>query len=184
MKTLKFEQFLNEGFFDSPEEEKIKDRLGELGLRPTREINLEDPTSWHGLHSNCCGAQFNSEYGVCPKCRDFATPEEAEEDYEGDVYESEEDTGKIEDRLRDLGLAPKAEFDERWQDMIDEWGSDPEIDQALQTLRRKTGEIINKHIDFDAPEDEQEWDQRREWIYEQSVDDLGELELMIAQGNF
>jgi hypothetical protein len=100
------------------------------------------------------------------------------------INENEDDSSRIEDRLRDLGLAPKAEFDERWQDMIDEWGSDPEIDQALQTLRRKTGKIINKHIDFDDPEDEQEWDQRREWIYEQSVDDLGELELMIAQGNF
>jgi hypothetical protein len=76
------------------------------------------------------------------------------------------------------------EFDERWEDMIDEWGSDPEIGQALQTLRRKTGEIINKYIDFDDPEDEQEWDQRREWIYEQGVDDLGELELIIAQGNY
>ena len=62
MKALKFKQFLNEGVFDSPEEEKIKARLGELGLRPKREIDLDDPTSWQGLHSNCCGAQFNLNY--------------------------------------------------------------------------------------------------------------------------
>jgi len=185
MKALKFKQFLNEGVFDSPEEEKIKARLGELGLRPKREIDLDDPTSWQGLHSNCCGAQFNLNYGVCSDCGDFATPEEADDDYEGgDVYESEEDSAKIEDRLRDLGLAPKEEFDERWNNMIDEWGSDPEIDQAIQALRRKTREIINKHIDFGDPEDEVEWDQRREWMNEQGVDDLGELEFMIVQGNY
>ena len=185
MKALKFKQFLNEGVFDSPEEEKIKARLGELGLRPKREIDLDDPTSWQGLHSNCCDAQFNLNYGVCSACGDFAMPAEAEDDYEGgDVYESEEDSAKIEDRLRDLGLAPKEEFDERWNNMIDEWGSDPEIDQAIQALRRKTSEIINKHIDFGDPEDDQEWDQRREWMNEQSVDDLGELEFMIVQGNY
>ena len=95
-----------------------------------------------------------------------------------------EDQSQIEDRLRDLGLAPKEEFDDRWNNMVDEWGSDPEINQAIEALRRKTSEIINKHIDFSDPEDDQEWDQRREWMNEQGVDDLGELEFMIVQGNY
>ena len=56
--------------------------------------------------------------------------------------------------------------------------------QAIEALRRKTSEIINKHIDFSDPEDDQEWDQRREWMNEQGVDDLGELEFMIVQGNY
>jgi hypothetical protein len=183
MKTLKFKQFLNEGVFDSPEEEKIKTRLGELGLRPKREIDIDDPTSWQGLHSNCCGAQFNLNYGVCSDCGDFATPEEAEDDYEGDVYESEDDTGKIEDRLRDLGLAPKEEFDDRWNNMVDEWGSDPEISRAIDVLKSRTTAIMNKYIDYSDPEDETNYDQRREWIWEQSIDDIGFLEFMIAQGD-
>lgn len=182
MKAQNFEQFLNEGFFDSPEEEKIKTRLGELGLRPKREINLEDPTSWDGLHSNCCSAPFNSTYGMCSDCKEYATPMEAEDDYSEDVYESEED-GKIEDRLRELGLAPKEEFDDRWDNMIDEWGSDEEISRAIDILRTRTSAIMDKYIDYSDPDDEREFDQRRAWIWESSIDDLGFLEFMIAQGN-
>jgi hypothetical protein len=95
-----------------------------------------------------------------------------------------EDQSQIEDRLRDLGLAPKEEFDDRWSDMIDEWGSDPAISQALDTLKERTKLIINKHIDFSDPDDETEWEQRVEWIYEQGADDIGHLELMMLNGDY
>lgn len=94
-----------------------------------------------------------------------------------------EDPGQIEDRLRDLGLAPKKDFDERWDEMIDEWGSDPDIDKAISVLRSRTKAIMDKYIDYSDPEDEQEFDQRREWIWESSIDDIGFLEFMIAQGD-
>lgn len=93
-----------------------------------------------------------------------------------------DDANKIEDRLRDLGLAPKEEFDERWYIMVDEWGNDPEINRAIDVLKSRTKAIVDKYIDYNDPEDEAEYDQRREWIWESSIDDLGFLEFMIAQG--
>jgi len=95
-----------------------------------------------------------------------------------------DDPGQIEDRLRDLGLAPKKDFDERWDEMVDEWGSDEEISRAIDTLRSRTKAIVDKYIDYNDPEDEQEYDQRREWIYESSIDDLGFLEFMVVQADF
>jgi hypothetical protein len=84
------------------------------------------------------------------------------------------------ERLRGLGLAPKKEFEERWEELMDEWGSDAEINSAIDTLKTKTGAIIDKYIDFDDDEDQQLWEQRVEWMYEQSVDDLGWFEYMVA----
>lgn len=95
-----------------------------------------------------------------------------------------EDQTRIEGRLRDLGLAPKEEFDDRFNDMIDEWGSDPEINQALDVLKARTKLIVNKHIDFSDPEDETEFEQRVEWINEEDTDDIGYLEFMILQGEY
>jgi hypothetical protein len=97
--------------------------------------------------------------------------------------ETSPEANKIDARLRDLGLAPKEEFDDRWNNMIDEWGSDPEISRAIDKLKERTKSIINKHIDFSDPEDETEFDQRVEWLYEQSSDDIGYLEFMIIQGD-
>jgi hypothetical protein len=94
-----------------------------------------------------------------------------------------EDQSQIEDRLRDLGLAPKEEFDDRWDNMVDEWGSDPEISRAIDVLKSRTSAIMNKYIDYSDPEDEANYDQRREWIWEASIDDIGFLEFMIAQGD-
>jgi len=94
-----------------------------------------------------------------------------------------DDQAQIEDRLRDLGLAPKKDFDVRWDELVDEWGSDEEISRAIDILRSRTKAIVDKHIDYNDPEDEQEYDQRREWMYESSIDDLGFLEFMLAQGD-
>jgi hypothetical protein len=97
--------------------------------------------------------------------------------------ETSPDEKKIDSRLRDLGLAPKEEFDDRWDNMVDEWGSDPEISRAIDVLKSRTSAIMNKYIDYGDPEDEANYDQRREWIWEASIDDIGFLEFMIAQGD-
>ena len=103
----------------------------------------------------------------------------------GDMNESEEHPERERniERLRGLGLAPKKDFDERWDEMIDEWSIDPEISAAIDTLKSKTDTIINKYIDFDDDEDQQQWEQRQEWMYEQSLDDTGWLEYMIGSGS-
>lgn len=98
--------------------------------------------------------------------------------------ETSPDEKKIDSRLRDLGLAPKEDFDDRFTDMINKWGRDPEINQALDALKARTTLIVNEHIDFSDPEDETEFEQRVEWINEQDTDDLGYLEFMILQGEY
>lgn len=283
MKTLRFSQFIKESQEAPLNAAEIKARLGQLGLRPERQIDPNDTTTWHGLHSECCGAPYYGEDGRCSRCGDHSTPIEADpefgepvyqdtnesqdkiekrlrelglapnpkditiqgfmkmlkaeykeyldsirheddwmglwdfysenargyereygivlnrdtdeleytwsntnysddDDFEDTLYEGDEDQNKIEDRLRDLGLAPKKEFDDRWDEMLDEWGQDPEINRAIYTLKMKTSQIINKHIDFSDPEDEQEWERRQEWIFEQGIDDIGWFEYMIATG--
>ena len=87
------------------------------------------------------------------------------------------------ERLRGLGLAPKKEFDERWADMMDEWGSDPDIDGAIATLKAKTSEIIDKYVDLDDHEDSEEWERHVDWMMQSSIDDLGFFEFMVASGS-
>ena len=87
------------------------------------------------------------------------------------------------ERLRGLGLAPKKEFDERWEEMLDEWGSDSDISAAIDTLKAKTNAIIDKYIDFDDQEDQQRWDQNIEWMYEQKFDEIDWFEYMVASGS-
>ena len=101
-----------------------------------------------------------------------------------DMNESEEHPERERniERLRGLGLAPKKEFEERWEELMDDWVSDAEINSAIDTLKAKTSALIDKYIDFDDDEDQQLWDQRVEWMYEQSVDDLGWFEYMVAAG--
>ena len=103
----------------------------------------------------------------------------------GDMNESEEHPGRERniERLRGLGLAPKKDFDERWEEMLDEWGSDSEISSAIDTLKAKTHTIIDKYIDFDDQEDQQLWDRNIEWMYEQKFDEIGWFEYMVASGS-
>jgi len=183
MKALTFTQFISESKPAPLNADQIKQRLGQLGLRPKREIDLRDPGSWQGLHSECCGAQYYGDDGRCSRCGENSFPIEADPEYAADLYEGDGDQDKIEDRLRDLGLAPKKEFDERWEEMVDEWGGDPEVNEAIRTLVDKTSQIINKHIDLlDDSEDAEAYEQRQEWIWEQSIDDIGWLEYMIGTG--
>lgn len=182
MKTSTFAQFISESETAPLNADQIKQRLGQLGLRPNREINLRDPGSWQGLHSECCGAQYYGDDGRCSRCGENSFPIEADPEYADDLYEGDRDHDKIEDRLRDLGLAPKKPFDERWQEMVEEWGSDPEINAAIDTLKTRTSQLIDKHIDLSDSEDEEGYDQHQEFIWEQSIDEVGWLEYMIGTG--
>lgn len=96
------------------------------------------------------------------------------------ISEADDNQNKIEDRLRDLGLAPKKEFDERWHEMVEAWGSDPEINAAIDLLKKKTDVYLEKYIDFSDPEDEEEFGRVQEWTMEQGIDDIGWFEYIIA----
>lgn len=205
MKAQNFKQFIKES------QDKIEKRLRELGLAPNpKDITIQGfmkmlraeykeyidsirhEDDWMGLwdfySENARG--YEREYGIT-KNRDTDELEYTwsntnysdDDEFEDTLYEGDGDQNRIEDRLRDLGLAPKKEFDERWDEMVDEWGSDEEISRAIDVLKSRTTEIMNKHIDYSDPEDEVNYDQRREWIWEASIDDIGFLEFMIAQGD-
>ena len=63
------------------------------------------------------------------------------------------------------------------------WGSDPDIDGAIATLKAKTSEIIDKYVDLDDHEDSEEWERYVDWMMQSSIDDLGFFEYMVASGS-
>ena len=103
----------------------------------------------------------------------------------GSMYESEEHPERERniERLRELGLAPKKKFDERWEEMMDEWCSDPIVNSSIDALKAKTNEIIDRHIDLDDHEDYKRWERRSEWFFEQHANDLGFFEYMVVSGS-
>lgn len=82
------------------------------------------------------------------------------------------------DRLRDLGLAPKAPVDERWMDFVNEWSGDPEIDQLLTRLKARSSELIQQFID-DEDRESDEWNQIIEWMSGSAIDDIGIVEWLV-----
>lgn len=98
------------------------------------------------------------------------------------IQESDSNEDKLA-RLRRLGLEDAEPFEQRYQKALDEWGSDPDINAAIDMLTKKTGLIIDKWIDLADDEDVSEWEQMREWLYsDTSVDDMGFFEFMVANG--
>ena len=81
-------------------------------------------------------------------------------------------------RLRELGIVDPEPFDKRYQRVLDEWGSDPEINAALKKLKERTGQIIDKFID--RREDEWSWFIDDLYNGETAVYDMGWLEYMIV----
>ena len=95
------------------------------------------------------------------------------------IQESEDNLDPDDDlnQLRDLGLADKEPFDKRYQRVLDEWGSDPVINAALEILKKRTGQIIDKFID----RGEDEWsDFMDDLASGEAVYDMGWLEYMIV----
>jgi hypothetical protein len=102
-------------------------------------------------------------------------------DFKKFVLESNDDR----EELRNMGFSelPDMEFNQRFQAMTDEWSSDPEVSQALDILKRKTNEILDKWIDYD--QDQADWEEIQGQIANDfSLDEIGFLEYMIASGNF
>lgn len=89
-----------------------------------------------------------------------------------------------EKRLREFGISniSNMPYRDRVEAMTDEWGSDPDVIKALDLLKSKTNEIIDKWIDYDDDADEIQADQEA-FANEYSLDELGFLEFMIASGN-
>ena len=101
------------------------------------------------------------------------------------IQESEDNLDPDDDikQLRDLGLAAKEPFTDRFDKMVDEWGSDPEINAAIDRLTKKTGLVINKWIDLADDEDVREWEQQLEHLYnDTSIGDMGFFEFMAVNG--
>lgn len=84
-----------------------------------------------------------------------------------------------EDELYSLGLAD-LDFEDRRQKMLDEWESDPAVQQAIQTLKDRTLAIRDKWINLDDPEDADEYEKYIEQFGEESYYDLGWLEYTLG----
>lgn len=89
------------------------------------------------------------------------------------------------DELKSMGFRRKPEGspDERFDEAISEWYQDPEVDNALALLRRKSNEVLEKWMDFSDDEDDQELNQRQEWVYEGGVKELGWFEFIVILDN-
>jgi hypothetical protein len=89
------------------------------------------------------------------------------------------------EELKSMGFSnkPEGSAEERFDDAIAEWYQDPEVDRALALLRRKTTEVLEKWMDFADDEDSQELEQRRDWVYDNGVDDLGWFEFIAILDN-
>ena len=82
------------------------------------------------------------------------------------------------DRLRNLGITNySAPFEERYQELMEEWISDPEVNAAIDIIKAKFNELFAKHIDSDSDDDAKEIDQKRNWMYDSyGLDDVGWFE--------
>lgn len=89
---------------------------------------------------------------------------------------SEELSKDEENELRGMGFTDySGPFKDRYLAAVDAWGSDPEVNQAVDTLKAKFGEIFNQHIDHEADADEIE--KTREWMFDSNgIDDIGWFE--------
>jgi hypothetical protein len=91
------------------------------------------------------------------------------------VIESDDDAAE----LRAMGFKSDREFEDRLSDVIDDFYSDEEVQRAIQTLRDRADQFMEKHqIDLGDDEDEREWQQRVDWTYENSIDDVGWFEFV------
>lgn len=89
------------------------------------------------------------------------------------------------DELKSMGFRrkPEGEPDERFDAAISEWYDDLEVRQAMALLRRKATDVLEKWMDFEDDEDDQELNQRQEWVYEGGVKDLGWFEFITILDN-
>jgi len=82
------------------------------------------------------------------------------------------------DQLRKLGLTNySAPFEERYQELMEEWMDDPEVSTAINTLKAKFDELFAQQIDANSDEDANKVNQMKELMYESyGIDDIGWFE--------
>lgn len=80
--------------------------------------------------------------------------------------------------LRGMGFTDySGDFEDRYQAAVDEWGSDPEVNQAIDTLKARFKAILDNHIDPESDEDSDEIEKTREWGFDSNgIDDIGWFE--------
>jgi lipoate-protein ligase A len=80
--------------------------------------------------------------------------------------------------LRSMGFSDYlAPFKERYETLVDEWSSDPEVNAAIDTLKNKFQELFEKHINSESDEDAEAIQRLRELMYETNgIDDIGWFE--------
>lgn len=93
-------------------------------------------------------------------------------------FVNEDLTKDDKDRLRNLGITNySAPFEERYQELMEEWMSDPEVNAAIDIIKAKFNELFAKHIDSDSYADAKEIDQKRDWMHDSyGLDDVGWFE--------
>lgn len=81
-----------------------------------------------------------------------------------------------ESELRNMGFSDySGPFQERYEAAVDEWGSDAEVNQAIDTLKARFKVLFDKHIDSEADADDIE--KTREWMFDSNgIDDIGWFE--------
>jgi hypothetical protein len=83
-------------------------------------------------------------------------------------------------RLRELGLAPNLEWDERYDLMINEWNEDPEVNKAYVFLRKRVEELVKKYVtDEDREDESSDFLQWIQYALDSPVSDTGMLEYLI-----
>ena len=82
------------------------------------------------------------------------------------------------DHLRNLGITNySAPFEERYQELLNDWMSDPEVRTAIDTLKAKFDELFAQQIDVNSDEDSNEVNQIKDRLYDSySIDDIGWFE--------
>jgi hypothetical protein len=93
--------------------------------------------------------------------------------------ESDEDSETL-NNMKNYGLVKTEPFDERLDKMIDEWGSDPEVNAAIRVLTSKANQYTDKWIDFNNPEDQDGWDNYASSLWDLPTNELGWFEYIVA----
>lgn len=91
---------------------------------------------------------------------------------------SEEISKDEESELKGMGFSDySAPFEERYDTLVDEWSSDPEVNAAIDILKAKFNELFAKHVDSESADDAMEIDQKRNWMHDSyGLDDVGWFE--------
>jgi hypothetical protein len=94
---------------------------------------------------------------------------------------SEEISKDDESELKGMGFSDYSEpFEERYETLVNEWSSDPEVNAAIDILKAKFNELFAKHIDSESDDDAQELEQAKTWMYDSSgIDDIGWFEYIL-----